>query len=233
MAGGYEFQPPYQQMLAAELRKLQNQIDALRAALAGLGIQIDPNGNLIFDGSRGDLNITNGGTLNVDGNANVGGTLEVTGNTIIGGTLSLPAGIIGNAALANPSAFDVNWADLNSTNLTVAGAYLASMSIPVPSGFTRALVVCNGTVGNTRNVSAGGAPFYVAAIIGATAAATIATTCPDGGSASLTSMWVASLTGLTSGGSISASVWAAVDSTSGWTAGTANAHTVAYATFLR
>lgn len=65
MAGGYAYKPEGVQAIAAEFRSLQNQIDALRKGLVGLGLQIDPNGNLIFSGATGNLLINNGGALAV------------------------------------------------------------------------------------------------------------------------------------------------------------------------
>jgi hypothetical protein len=169
MAGGYNWQPPYEQMLMAEIRKLQNQIDALRQSVTGFGLQIDPQGDLIFDGSRGDLDITNGGNLNVDGNLavggtetvtgnlvvsgteTVGGTLHVTGNTVIDGTLALPAGIIGNDALANPVRPATAHNDAAGYSLTTTATEKARVTISVPSGFSQALVMgsINATAKNT------------------------------------------------------------------------------------
>lgn len=65
MAGGYAFQPQGIEGMRAEFLKLQNQIDALRKGLVGLGLQIDENGNLIFSGATGNLLINNGGSLAV------------------------------------------------------------------------------------------------------------------------------------------------------------------------
>lgn len=77
----------------------------------------------------------------------VDGELDVTGAMVVGGTLSLPAGIIDNAALANP--IQVTDIYLDATNFAVTTSYvsLASATITVPAGFTKAKVTVIGQVG--------------------------------------------------------------------------------------
>lgn len=232
MGGGYSHQTKGTPLaLAAEIMKLKVLIDALRRSIANLGIQIDTVAKKLIIAAGRSLEVD--GSLTVGGSATVSGTLDVTGNTIIGGTLSLPNGIIDNAALANPVSFANGNADLNSTNLTVAGSDLAVVTIAVPSGFTSAEVSCFSTLGNTRTAGAGAAPFYIQAWIQTSGAGSqvLGTDCMDGGSTSISAAWTAKLTGLS--GSFQCGTWAAVDGTTGWASGKANAHTVVSATFLR
>lgn len=224
MGGGYSHQTKgTPQALAAEIRKLQTDLAALRRGLANLGIQIDTVDNELVIGA--------GRSLIVNGSETVGGTLTVTGNTLIEGNLSVPNGSITNAFLQNPTSPAVASAVINSTNLTVAGANLATCTISVPSGFSQAQVLCIATVGNTRTLGAGGAPFYAQAWIGSTISAVYGETCADGSSDLITVAWAADLTGVS--GTIQAGAWGAVDTTTGWTSGTANAHSVVQVTFLR
>lgn len=68
------------------------------------------------------------------------GQVEFDGDVVISGTLSLPAGIINNDALANPLDFSADSADSSNFALSVAGAPVASKTITVPAGFTKAVV---------------------------------------------------------------------------------------------
>lgn len=104
------------------------------------GLTIKDTGSLIVKGG-GDISVQDDGTLSVDGSATVGGTLKVTGATEIDGTLLLPAGIIGNAALNAPVS-PASWhADSTTFSLSTTMAVKATATVPVPSGFTRALVM--------------------------------------------------------------------------------------------
>jgi len=97
------------------------------------------------------------GTLNVVGNLAVTGPASLSGDTTIGGnaaitgTLSLPSGIIDDAALANPTAFGANGATAGAFALSTVSTAKASATIPIPAGFTRALVhaTVNASVENT------------------------------------------------------------------------------------
>lgn len=243
MAGSFAHQPQGIQAIVAQFKALKKGQDDLRRMITGLGIQVDPDGNVIM-GKPGrniivkggsSINVEDDGNLNVDGNAVIDGTLNVTGSTVIGGTLSLPAGIIGNDALANPTAFGNYSGDTNSTTLTVAGSDIHTGTITVPAGFTRAQVVCLVSVGNGRDVSVPGMPFYAQswiAGVGGVSGPTIAATCQGGASMSITTMTSAFVTGLSGGGHVTFGVWAAADG-SGWSPGEANGHVAAAATFLR
>lgn len=223
MGGGYQPKRSGVYAVAQRIFNIERSIAALNARISGLGIQVDKaNGKLIISAGR---------SLEVDGSEIIGGSLTVTGDTLIEGNLSVPNGSINNAALANPVSFANGNADANSTNFTVAGSNLAVVTISVPSGFTSAEVMCFSVAGNTRNLGAGVAPFYVQAWIGSSFSTVLGTDCVDGGSASISAAWTASLTGLS--GSFQAGTWAAVDSTTGWKSGGADAHTVVSATFLR
>lgn len=93
------------------------------------------------------------GALHVLRKLVVEGELLVTGDTRIEGTLSLPAGIIDNEALANPVRYDSGFANsVDHPTITTSEQALATFSIPVPEGFTKALVICIAQLG-VRNTS--------------------------------------------------------------------------------
>ena len=97
---------------------------------------------------------TDDGGMMVDGTMTIGGELNVTGDTVIGGTLSLPKGIIDNDALTSP--ISPLTAHTDGTNFSLAtGPNVAKLtvSVPVPSGYTRALVITSANM-NANNTSA-------------------------------------------------------------------------------
>lgn len=146
MGAGYSHQTKGTPLaLAAEIRKLQTDLAALRRGMANLGIQIDTVDNELIVGA--------GRSLIVNGNETVSGTLDVTGNMIVGGTLSLPNGIINNAALENPiypvalHATGTNFA----WNTTMTAH--ATASTAVPSGFTSAIVYAVSSVSGINSTT--------------------------------------------------------------------------------
>jgi hypothetical protein len=81
-----------------------------------------------------------GGT-EFDGYANFNGNMKVTG------TLELPAGIIGNDALTSPSSPYAAHADISNFALaTGANVEKLALTVPVPTGFTRAHVFAGATM---------------------------------------------------------------------------------------
>lgn len=115
--------------------------------------------------ARSGMSVTAEAEVTVDGDFVVGGTLNVTGNTVIGGTLSLPAGIIGNDALANPLAAGVAHADAVGFSLNKgANATIATATIPVPAGFTRALVTATAAISAFNSTAASDYLYCVAYI---------------------------------------------------------------------
>lgn len=140
MGGGYAHQTKgTPAALAAEINKMKVQIDALRRQIVNLGIQIDTvDGKLIIGSGR---------SLEVDG------SLDVTGNTIIGGTLSLPNGIINNDALNAPVSPANAHADATNFSLTTTYHTVATATITVPTGYSRALVMAVGQVSATNSTT--------------------------------------------------------------------------------
>jgi hypothetical protein len=192
-----------------ELVDIRREIQQLRAVnpLATAGIGVVPNG------------------IVVNGSMNVAGAMSVTG------TLSLPAGIINNDALANP--LNVGRTSGAATNfaLTTSPQTFALATIPVPSGFTTALVFVVCTVGGI-NPNATSDFLYSSAIInGALSNEVFGYVSASGGSVAVTTAKSDILTGL-SGGSVSVAV--SIHAGAAWTANSANrAYVEAQAVFLR
>lgn len=117
-----------------------------------------PDGGRLRIGTGARIVVDDGGELLIEGD------LEVTGNTVIGGTLSLPAGIIDNDALANPVRAAGNSVIQNAIGAATSDQAYASASIPVPAGFSQALVLVNVYAG-LSNTSGASDNLYVKARI--------------------------------------------------------------------
>ena len=110
------------------------------------GMRVKGGTGLTVEGG-GSVNIADDGNLNVDGNLTVGGTAAFTGDTNIGGnlavtgTLSLPAGIIDNDTLSDPTqATSAPTVTATGWSVGTSWATVASTSIAVPAGFSKASV---------------------------------------------------------------------------------------------
>jgi hypothetical protein len=167
----------------------------------------------------------------VAGGIDVNGSMNVSGSMAVTGTLSLPAGIINNDALANP--LNVGRTSGAATNfaLTTTPQTFALATIPVPSGFTTALVFVVCTVGGI-NPNATSDFLYSSAIInGALSNEVFGYVSASGGSVAVTTAKSDILTGL-SGGSVSVAV--SIHTGAAWAANSANrAYVEAQAVFLR
>lgn len=156
MAGGYAAQPQGIQAIVALIKDINKRIDDVNKRVTGLGIQIDPDGNIIMGTSGSNIivkggssiNVEDDGNLNVDGDITVGGTASFGGTTTIGGnaaitgTLSLPAGIISNAALTSPVSPATAHSDAKGFAVPVGSPFVTACSTTVtpPAGFTRAVI---------------------------------------------------------------------------------------------
>lgn len=225
------------QALERAVKMLQGARTLENASIGAGGLQVDANGAITLNG--GDLLVNGGQAQSGDYAAGAAGwRLGSDGNAEFN-NLTLRGGIIGDDALANPISVATGYADVNSTDFTNAGADYAIGTIAVPSGFSRALVMCSGTAGDTR--TSGGATGWmqiqawfgrVGDPAGDTAAQFISGTAADGSALSLTSVWSNLITGIPDGSTLRFGVYVTVQS-GGWVAGGGNAHTTALAVFLR
>lgn len=109
--------------------------DGLNHLLQAAGIKVTPAG------------------MEVDSALVVNGALQVTGDTLIEGNLAVPNGSITNAALASPVTAAVatpGWASTWSGNASWVDK--ATATIPVPAGFSQALVIAVASVTTTGSL---------------------------------------------------------------------------------
>lgn len=226
--------PPGEDWLVRKVADLERRLNELAAAdpLRTAGIEVTgPDAVRV----KGSLNTT--GALDVDGPINVDGTMTVGGNATfngamaIAGTLSLPAGIIDNEALAAPvavgrvSVSEIGFATATSDEDRAAG------NIPVPAGYSQALVFVTVTAGHTNST---GSPDFMYLSVGINAATSREVFAPaqPGFSTNATTARSALLTGL-SGGSINVRCRIHTQGSS-WLGGSGSrAYTEAIAVFLR
>jgi hypothetical protein len=213
------------------VRKIRELEQAVKALQGGTSLQAAAIG-------AGGLTIQGGAIFIQDVNGNPLITLDGSGLT------ATAAGRIGNAELASPSTFARATQNNDSTNLagvSAGGTFFAIATVTVPDGFSTALLTCQAIVGNSRKTGSGAAPFYMTAWVGGPDQASyttwplsFASTVQDGASLSMSAEWERELTGLTTGTSIVAGCWGAInDGDTGWVSGGANGHTLLSATFLR
>lgn len=145
--------------LNRRISALEAQVRALQGARSLAAATISEGGLTIRDG--GDLTIRDGGELHVDGLSTFGGDMRVTG------TLSLPAGVIDNDALASPADFARSGGGVGGFTVTTAGVDVASQTLAVPKGYSRAIVFAIATA-SCRNTGTGLDYLYVGAKIGST-----------------------------------------------------------------
>jgi hypothetical protein len=113
--------------LRARLRAIEEQLRRLRNTSAFSGTGVHPNGNGGLD-SDNFVAGTSGYSFKADGNAEFN-------------DLTLRGGIIGNDALSSPVATAVAHADASDFSLAPgANQVLATATVPVPAGYTRAMV---------------------------------------------------------------------------------------------
>lgn len=142
---------PGEDDMSRRVKDLERQVRELAAAnqLASAGIRAI-EGGIVVEGSE-----TVNGPLVVNGTAGFNGDTIIGGNATITGTLNLPAGIIGNDALASPTfpfAFHADaqtFALGNGANLPVV-----TVTVPVPAGFTRAVVNATASLSAANSTAA-------------------------------------------------------------------------------
>jgi hypothetical protein len=86
------------------------------------------------------------GGIVVEGSETVNGPLVINGPATITGTLSLPAGIISNDALASPLFTASGYGDAYGFAVPAGEATVATATINVPAGYTKATVTGIGAI---------------------------------------------------------------------------------------
>jgi len=154
---------PSEDAITRGLKDVKRDVQQLAAAnpLGAAGIRA-VDGGIVVEGSievQGAETVS--GTLDVTGNA------DFTGNVRIGGTLDLPAGIVNNDALSDPIVPAAYHADIQNISIT-SGPNVEKLRIdvPVPAGYTRALVNLTATMNMLNNSGASDSAFLGANING-------------------------------------------------------------------
>ena len=164
------------------------------------------------------------GQVDFDGNVVIGGDMSITG------TLSLPAGIIDNAALTSPAEFARTGGGASGFEVSVTATAVAEQAIPIPAGYTQALVMAVATAAARNNTSSTDF-LFVGAKIGTTSPNVTWAAAEAGKYATATGSATRLVTGL-SGGSLKVSAWVSSQAAP-WAGTTSMANVDAIAIFLR
>jgi hypothetical protein len=201
--------------LEQRFRDIERKVDALTASvLKQRQLQV----------SAGDFGVSGGGSVVVQDGGSVqvlgGGSVEVSG----GGAVT-----VDGTPLAAVTADVVQWDD-NSLNVATSWTTYGAANLTVPTGYTRAMVSCFVSAGETFNTGSGGI-ISVAAKINSVTGAGISNQVPSNAACSAGAFLTVDLTGLSAGASIPCRCLAT--RTGGVASGTGNIHISASAIFLR
>jgi hypothetical protein len=171
------------------------------------------------------------GSLNPPAAGTKGWGLGGPGGAAVFNILVLRQGIVGDSALANPAAF--GWANSDWDTLTFTTTNLEkTVTIPVPSGYTRALIMATAVSGATAYAS-GVANLYVSCSIQGVHPEFVAHQLAANLAGSASRSYAASLTSLTPGGTVSVGALGVIDTNGSVVASSCNLHVSAIAVFLR
>ena len=151
------FQPRNEDWLPRELQDIKARMQRLEAAnVFGLTGITPKDGGTDLDGF-----------VNINGPLGVAGNADFTGNVRIGGTLDLPAGIINNDALSDPIVPGAYHSDIQNISIA-SGPNVEKLRIdvPIPIGYTRALVSLTATMNMLNNSGATDSAYLGANING-------------------------------------------------------------------
>jgi len=209
---------PSEDQMMRLIKDLQRDVQQLRSAN-----QLSPAGIRAVDGG-----IVVEGSMDVQGAETVSGTLGVsgkatfTGDMRVEGTLSLPNGIIDNAALSDPIVPGAYHADIQNISIT-GGPNVEKLRIdvPVPAGYTRALVSLTATMNMLNNSGATDSAYLGANINGVSPGWSANQTAANGAEVALSNTVTLLVEGLSGGtfpltgkASSDAGTWAASGSSS-------------------
>ncbi|MBX7445454.1 MULTISPECIES: hypothetical protein [unclassified Arthrobacter] len=165
------------------------------------------------------------GTLGITGTSTVNGEQTVNGPLTVTGSVALPAGSVSNDALASPVETATASAGITNYAIDTTATVRASVTLTVPAGFTRAIIISNAVAMGTNS---GTTPdyLYCSATVQSVNGGELYTSAPAGIGASLASPFQPTLTGLTGGDTITVGV-ATRAGTATWAAAPANQASIA------
>lgn len=189
---------PSEDALIREIKDLKRQVQQFAAAnpLGAAGVRAAAGGII------------------VEGYQTVNGPMTITGS------LDLPAGSVQNDALANPIETASASAGISNYAIDTTATVRASVTLTVPAGFTRAIVISNATAMGT-NSSTAADYLYCSATVQTVNGGELYTSVPAGIGASLSSPFQPTLAGLSGGDTITVGV-ATRTGTAAWDAAPAN-----------
>lgn len=183
--------PPGEDWLVRRVADLERRLNELAAAdpLRTAGIQV-----------------TGPDSLTLDGDVDVTGDMDVTGAMNIMGPLTLNPGSIPNDALLSPIISTRGFGNGDSFTVTTTDSNVASFNMTVPAGYTKATITglaCIFVTNPTPNVDYLYTRLYIDSPAGNTWGRTLLSLMgPNNGSAALTVICTASLSGLSAGQTI-------------------------------
>lgn len=143
-----QFQPRGEDWIVRKLQEIERGLTELRAANVFGRTGIMPrDGGTDFEGY---VNIN--GPLDINGDGTVNGPLEVNGDSEFNGALSingpliLQPGSIQNDALTSPTFTDTGYGDSTGFAVPVGENTVATATIPIPAGYTKATVTGIGAI---------------------------------------------------------------------------------------
>jgi hypothetical protein len=143
-----QFQPRGEDWIVRKIQEIERGLTELRAANVFGRTGITPkDGGTDFDGYvniNGPLDINGDGTVN--GPLEVNGDSEFNGSLSINGPLNLQPGSIQNDALTSPTFTASAYGDAYEFALTTVEATIATATIPIPAGYTKATVTGIGAI---------------------------------------------------------------------------------------
>jgi hypothetical protein len=202
--------PRGEDWIAREITDLKRALRELAAAnpfgLSGVRLQ---NGGMVMEGYQ-----------------------TVNGPATFTGSLDLPAGSVSNDALANPLETATASAGITNYAIDTTATVRASVTLTVPAGFTRAIVLTSAVAAGT-NSGTTAEYLYASAVVSGVNGGELYTSAAAGIAASLTSPFSPTLTGLTGGDTITVGVATRAGATT-WAADPTNQASIsATAIFLK
>ncbi|GGH93709.1 hypothetical protein ACFFGR_09110 [Arthrobacter liuii] len=185
--------------LSQTLQRIQNQLAAMSTQPVLLHASTGQDGGQGLSTDKAGLHLFNPSGAEVVTLSTLDGSATL-GNTTITGNLSVPNGSISNSALSAPVVPAAYHADIQNISIT-SGSNVEKLhyDVPVPAGYTQALVNLTVTMNMLNNSGAADSAFLGANINGTSPGWSSNATAAAGAEVSLNNTVVAQITGLTGG----------------------------------
>jgi hypothetical protein len=215
--------------MVRELADLRRMIESERSARSLEAATIGAGGLTVAGGTIKSADFD--GDVIADTSGTMGWGLGGPSGNAVFNNITLRGGIIGDDALTNPVQAAIADGASGGYTFTGTAAVYETVNVPVPAGFSQALVMAVATVGMTA-ITTGSTPLQGQARINGVLGQSIAATCATNSSMSVHAPFALLVTGL-SGGTFPISSMAWVNAPANVTAGSCNAQVAATILFLR